>query len=312
MSEKTRIRQQIRNHWESHDRERDSRPDRVNWWQSKMIREHINKVVCGRLHSAPSGGLMLRAKELLGDRVLDTGISVGCAAGHKEMRLIQHGVVRRFVLYELSAERVRRGQDAAADRGLSEAVTFHNEDPFEIDIKQRFDLVHWNNALHHMLDVDAAVRWSREILRPGGLFLMDDYVGPARFQWSDAALNLANSVRLELPERLLANPFYPTSGKALLSRKVRRPNARKLAREDPSEAAQSDKIIESVKKYFPAAETIPTGGVIYQLALSHVIHNIDEGDDNDRALLSDLLMIDENALSRPDIPTHYATSIAFC
>lgn len=304
------LKQRIRDHWEAHDHERHHRPDRVNWWQSRMIREHINRIVCGEPHPAASGGLMRRAQQLLDGRTLKTGVSVGSAAGLKEMRLIQHGIVERFVLYELSTERVHRGRRNAERRGLEERVTFRNEDPFDTELDEQFDLVHWNNSLHHMLDVDAAVKWSLAVLKPGGLFLMDDYVGPNRFQWADSTLQLANAVRESLPEKYFANPFNEHRDRPL-SRTVRRPNPRKLAKEDPSEAARSEQILPSVQKHFPSAEIIPTGGVIYQLALNHIIHNFDEGDEDDRTLLSALLVLDEHATRGPSVGTHYAVAVAF-
>ena len=310
MARRNTIRQKIREHWESHDQERHRRPDRVNWWHSSIIRQHINRIVCGEPHPAASGGLMRRAQQVLDGRTLTKGISVGSAAGLKEMRLIQNGVVERFVLYELSAERVQRGAENARRRGIEDRITFRNEDPFETGVEEQFELVHWNNSLHHMLDVEAAVKWSRAVLKPGGLLLMDDYVGPNRFQWSPTALQLANAVRTTLPEKYFANPFDGHRNR-MLSRRVRRPNPRKLAKEDPSEAVQSEQILPSIRKYFPSAEITPTGGVIYQLVLNHIIHNFDEDDTDDRALLSALLVVDEHATRGPKIDTHYAVAVAF-
>ena len=95
-------------------------------------------------------------------------------------------------------------RDFFKSNGLSDRITFHNFDPFTQGIEdQQFDLVYWNNALHHMFDAAGAVRWSREILKLGGVFAIDDYVGPSRFQHSKGPLAAVNKILAGLPDRLL-------------------------------------------------------------------------------------------------------------
>ena len=75
---------------------------------------------------------------------------------------------------------------------------------------ESYELVHWNNSLHHMLNVEEAVEWSWKVLKPGGLFYINDIVGPDRFQWTDTMLLEATAVRQSLPERFLVNPRNPS------------------------------------------------------------------------------------------------------
>jgi len=55
-------------------------------------------------------------------------------------------------------------------------------DCFNYEFIEEIDFVHWNNALHHMLNFEKAVQWSYQILKVDGVFYMDDFVGPSRFQ----------------------------------------------------------------------------------------------------------------------------------
>ena len=75
---------------------------------------------------------------------------------------------------------------------------------------------------------------------------------------------------------------------------------------DPTECADSSRIIPCLKKWFPDIEIAPTGGAIYHLALNDVLHNIDEL--NDRALLEKLLRIDDLCTRQGEF--HYAVAIA--
>jgi hypothetical protein len=162
-----------------------------------------------------------------------------------------------------------------------------------------------------MLDVDAAIAWSRRVLKTGGVFLMDDYVGPSRFRWGRQEMELATRVRQILPDRYLKDPYHPDRSEVLIPRKIRRPSPLLMNLTDPSEAVQSDRIIEGVVRHFPNAEIIPTGGAVYHLALPEMIHNIDENDEYDRAILDLILLIDELSIYHPSIRTYFATVIAF-
>jgi hypothetical protein len=154
-----------------------------------------------------------------------------------------------------------------------------------------------------MLDVEAAVEWSWKVLKQGGLFYMDDFVGPDRFQWPAQMLLAATAVRQSLPDRLLVNPHKPTT---MLPRIMKKPDPEKMRQSDPSEAADSSRILGCVQRRFPGADIVLTGGVIYHLALSEVLANF-VGDEDFR-LLERLLEVDDMCIAMGQ--THYATTLA--
>jgi hypothetical protein len=94
--------------------------------------------------------------------------------------------------------------------------------------------------------------------------------------------------------------------KAVLPKLVNRPDADAIIADDPSEAADSERILESVKKYFPDAEITLTGGVVYHLALNDILRNFDES--GDRHLLDLLMIIDGLCADLGE--THYATALS--
>ena len=276
----------------------------TRWWQFPSIIRHINKRVCGDPVDGLSHGLLRRLQAHKPNVSWQRGVSVGCGAGQKEMELIRQGVVEHFDLYELAGLRLEQGRRRAERLGISDQVSWHHSDAFEDRSANRFDFVHWNNSLHHMYDVDDALAWSQHVLRSGGVFYMDDFVGSTRFQWSRSSLAAATMVRRLLPGRYLLDPRDPAKR---LARVVRRPDPEKLAARDPSEAADSGRIIPSLRRHFPGAEIITTGGAIYHLALSDVLANLDE--ERDARLLGGLLWLD-SAMARAG-ETHYAVALAF-
>lgn len=302
----TRDADHIGDHWSRQARDTASREKTLRWWRCEHLKLRINERICGRPVPGTIGGLMELVKDRFGDRLpLGHGVSVGGSNGRKEMLLLEAGIVERVTVFELAEAFVEEGRREAAERGLADRLEFVLGDAFAEPATPRFDLVHWNNALHHMPDTPAAVRWSRDVLRPGGLFLMDDYVGPDRHQWTDTMLAVAAGVRRTLPQRYLRDPHNEG---ALLPVDLARPMAAMMERIDPSEAADSERILPAVAEVFPGAHVQATGGVVYHLALNDVLANFDESGDNDRLLLDMLMLVDDMAVALGE--THYAVALA--
>lgn len=244
-------------------------------------------------------------KRLTG-RCLQTGVSVGCGLAHKELRLLELGIVEKFILFELSEDAVRIGIERAREANMLDRVEFRIENAFDYDFtNQKIDLVYWNNALHHMLDVPAAVKWSYDILASNGVFCMDDYVGASRFQHLQSVLDIVNEIRDSLPRKYLVNPYNEGEYVGQFTN----PNLDDLKTQDPSEAADSEKILASVIQYFPQAEVIPTGGIVYFLALGGIWYNFNKDDEEDLRLLDQLMLKDKMYAKYPNM-SPYAVALA--
>lgn len=302
------LNEKIGKHWaEVTKKQSEQKNLKLRWWQNQHVIKHINHLICGEYISGHAQGLINRVKKLASDSLpYKRGISVGGGTGQKEMNLIKQGIVESFDLYELSQARISIGIELSKKQSLDQKIKFIFGNAFELaNEPEQYDFVHWNGSLHHMLDVHKAVKWSKDILKKGGLFYMFDFIGATRFQWSDEQLKIATKVRYAFRlSKYLSNPRNPNR---YLTTEMTKPDIKKLIETDPSEAADSDRIIEAINKYFPNAEIKKIGGVIYHLALSNMFHNFDEN--TDKILLDLLMIIDE--LCADAGQTHYATALAF-
>jgi SAM-dependent methyltransferase len=264
---------------------------------------NINRRVCGKDVDGPSQGLAEWLKASHNSLPLERGVSVACGTGQKEFNLIRQGLVRQMLLYEFSPIRIKQGKELAARLGILDRITFCDHDPLTTEADGSLDLVYWNNALHHMPDAEKSLAHSRRLLKKGGVLLLDDFVGPNRFQWSDRQLNLASWVRSLLSDAYLVNPNNP--GESLF-RTLQRPSVAGMIKADPSEAADSEAIIPALLRHFPTADIIHTGGVVYMLALNDILANMDEK--RDASLLEALLDLDQVCTRLGD--SLYATALA--
>ena len=277
---------------------------RTRWWTSPQVHRHINRLVCGEAIDGPWAGFHKQVAIKAPPGGYRRAISVACGHGGKELDLISSGVVEHFDLYEISEARVESGIQKARSLGLEDRITYRLTDAFAQTLRSDYDLVYWNNAIHHMMNTPEAVKWSRDRLRVGGVFAMDDFVGAKRFQWPQQHLDMMSRVRQQLPQRYLVDPRNPDRQLPTI---VRRPNEEKLIEQDPTEAADSERILPAIRQYFPNAKITLTGGIIYHTGLNEVLANF--GDDGrDAELLSQILLVDE-ALTKTG-ETQYAVAIA--
>ncbi len=273
------------------------------WDASKRITSHQNQKICGRDLPGKGKGFVQRLQDIFRTRPAQRGVSIGCGNGAKEMHLLEIGLVQHFSLFEASQARIEQGKELALKKGLESQVDFYLVDSTQMPDVHDVDLVYWNAALHHMLDAEAAVDWSYRVLAPGGYFVMDDYVGPNRFQWTNLSLDVNDRIRALLPDHFFQNP--QVSGR-LFARLTQRVNEEKLIEKDPTEAADSEHIVSAILKYFPDADVIPTGGSVYHLGLRQILQNMDE--EKDKVVLDLILLIDDLLIELGDY--HFCVAVA--
>lgn len=222
------------------------------WWSSPLALAHYFSLagISSSCHTLQNLTICYLQKHF-GERLpLRHGLSVGCGTGSKEIALVEAGIVERMTVYELSDVALEIAKKNAAAKGIAHKFQFNLGDAYALE-RSRFDLVFWDNALHHMLDVHTALVWSRNRLEKNGILYMNDFVGASRFQWGDALLGACNNVLngFGIP------PVYP-------------PSYEYMVKSDPSEAADSARIQEEVFRIFPNATWTPTGGAIYHVGLT--------------------------------------------
>lgn len=255
---------------------------------SPLVWSYMNRRTCGEPLRAPNAGLHRLLKTRLAGQKLRSAISVGGGAGVKEMQLVRASLVDHVTVVELAQGRIALGRKLAKEAGLESRIDFVHGNAFQLfDGGSRFDLVHWNASLHHMFDVRSAVRWSRDILTPGGWFYFSEYVGPNRMQYSDQMLDQATAIRTLLPGRYRVRP----DGKEIPLRCQRLPLQGMIDR-DPSECVDSEAILPAVRETFPEAEIAALGGVGHMIALAHVYANFDERREEDEHWLRAVLHVD--------------------
>ncbi len=124
--------------------------------------------------------------------------------------------------------------------------------------------------LHRREDLEEVLDRLVEILAPGGLLFVEDFVGPARFQWTDAQLGAINRLLARLPDELLTDL---TAEDGRRKRSVERPDLAGWIAANGKEAVRSDEILPLLDARFERVETSFYGGAVFHQLFSRIMGN---------------------------------------
>jgi SAM-dependent methyltransferase len=171
--------------------------------------------------------------------------------------------------FDLSETRIRAATQKASELELPTRLRFSVASFEELrSFGGGFDAVIAENALHHSRVLADTINAVYESLKPGGLLIVRDFVGPSRFQWTDQQLRLTEEMLLRIPE---SNRLRWKS--KTLKRRFFRPGVLGMLLSDPSEAAHSAEILPLLQDDFETIELKPVGGTLLQLVFDDIAHH---------------------------------------
>ena len=246
------------------------------WTSSPVVRRYLHRLATGD----PDCDWLtaLRARHL--PPVVRRALVIGCGSGWLERALADKGGIRAIVACDVAAETVDRAR-AQAEREGKGGIEYrvvnleHEELP-----AGPFDAIIANDVLHHITGLEALYERIHSALAPRGRFVFNEYVGPNRFQYDDARIELINRYFRLFPDNLR---WDPVSNSCLWKRT--RVDVRKLTEEDPTEAVRSQDVLPLAREAFSAVAEIPYGGGLLNPLLFGVVAGFEPGrPDHDRVL----------------------------
>lgn len=233
-------------------------------------------------------------------------LSMGCGTAVGELQWAATGRFERIDAFDLAEQPVLEARRQAQELGLDHVfnASVSDIDDFEMPA-EHYDVVLVEHALHHMAPMATVVERVRRTLRPGGLFCLDEYLGPTRFQWTDRQLEAADALLRLLPERLRTVP-----GRGV-RREVVRPSLARMVLTDPSEAIESAEIVPEVHRRFDVVEERGYGGTLLHLVLADISqHFLDETDEEAMEVLRAAIALEDGLLRAGELRHDFATIIA--
>ena len=213
---------------------------------------------------------------------------LGCGSGWLERALAERGRFRTIVACDFASETVARARKTAEEAGI------RTIDYGVLDLENEklpegpFDAVFANDVLHHITALEPLFTRIHDVLAPEGRLIFNEYVGPNRFQYSDARMDVVNRYLRLLPDRLRWDPL----GGHILWRRERI-DERQLATDDPTEAVRSEDVMPLARRFFrPEREYLYGGGLLNPL-LFGIVTNFRPGDAWDDMVIGRLCSSEE-------------------
>jgi SAM-dependent methyltransferase len=274
------------------------------WLAHPMVQTRVNLLASGRSEA----DAYERLAELLTQRgytlPIREAISLGCGFGALERDLTRRGLVRQILGLDLAKSAIEEARRLAAAESFS-GISYRVVDLEGACLPPRSaDVVLAHQSIHHVESLDVLFLAIRRALRPGGVLHLHEFVGPNRFQWTDAQLELVNGFLATLPPRLRRTPTG--------SEKIRlaRPTIASMLAADPTEAIRSAEIPAALRRHFDVIEERPLGGALLHLALGDIAQNFHIEDREARAALENLFALEDRAMRSGRISSDFVAVTA--
>jgi SAM-dependent methyltransferase len=206
---------------------------------------------------------------------------LGCGQSFAEHWLAASGTAQFAHGIDVSPGAIEKAQREVSVQGLIGRVTHEVMDINHLNLAENsYDGLLISQAMHHFEKLEHICAEIVKGLKPGAPIVIDDFVGPTRFQYSDDRLSLMNRLLACLPPHLQKPMIERIPLEAFL-------------RSDPSEGVRCGEIPGIIRQFFYIERELPYGGsIIYQL-LQDIVPKIKHEDPSDRAIVDLLVAFEE-------------------
>lgn len=196
----------------------------------------------------------------------ETSMDLGCGAGARSIAIYQEGASRFIEGLDVSEDRIAEGERIRKQLGMPGRFGVADTNRARLPA-HTYDLIFSCHSFHHFLKLEDIMEQVHEALTPRGLFVLEEFVGPTQFQWTDHQIELVHRLMLLVPERL---------------RKLRwdaiknlegRPTPAEVVAVSPFESIRSADIPPLFERYFQVVAAKRLGGTIQHLFYNGIAHN---------------------------------------
>ena len=142
------------------------------------------------------------------------------------------------------------------------------------------------------------------LLKPRGLLVVNDFVGPSRFQWTGKQLQAANALLALIPDA-----YRRRWGIGGSKKKIVAPGRLRMKLIDPSEAAESSLILSLLDKMFTTLEIKNKGGSIACLVFYEIAHHYIQPDETAQQILRLCFAVEDLLMKSGEISSDYILGV---
>ena len=227
-------------------------------------------------------------------------LSLGCGFGQIE-RVLRRRNYCQFVhgvdVAEKAIEAAKREAETEGLDGLTYEVADLNTATFP---KDTYDVVYAHACLHHVFHLEHLFDQIKRTLKRGGLFVVQEYIGPSQMQFPQKHLHLADIFLKAIPERY----------RRLRTRSGTKQQAPRLPLDtmnncDPSEAIRATEIVPLIASRFEVKHFCYLAGSLLLLIFNEIAGNFDAYDGAVMPLVTALIGLDNFLVDNKVLPSYH-------
>jgi SAM-dependent methyltransferase len=233
-------------------------------------------------------------------------LSLGCGIGHAEEHLVSRGYASEIVAYDASPGAIEEARARLAGTPWASRVDFRCGTGLDDGHQpQSFDAVFVEAALHHFIRLEEVFAFIHRVLRPGGTFVFDEYVGPDYQVYPAELVGLLNRVN-----ECLADRYRRDFETGELRTHVGGATPEYIMANDPTEAVHSSQILPLTYCYFHVIDRRDYGGALVRPLFCRVVSGWDLSDPRDQTVARMLILLERELTERGILPTHNSVVVA--
>ncbi|RKZ33062.1 hypothetical protein DRQ33_04830 [bacterium] len=274
----------------------------IHWWDIPAVHRRWNTLITG---NPDVDYYQYIAQKFFADRHDLNGLSIACGTGHRELKWISLLDLESVDAFDISPQRILYAQQKANSLGLDNVIKYRVGDVSKISYpKNRYDVVFAEQSLHHLSPLREIFTKIRNTLKPDGLLIVNEYVGPNRFQWGERQKEIADALLNIIPP--VYRRIYKSNG---IKKQIYRPGKLTMWMNDKSEAVESSQIVPLLKEMFEVLEMKEYGGTILHPLFRNIAHNFLQDDESTRNILELCFLVEDYALKTEQIKSDFLIAI---
>lgn len=267
-----------------------------------VLQEYINPLVS---RSNPPKDWLSSIANTYFPEPVPRALSLGCGSGGLERHGLDLKITEQFDALDFSPQAIEVAKKEAKKLFGSRNINYQVADLNQPSLDAEFyDAVFASQSVHHIENLEGYVSEVHKTLKPGGLFIVNEYIGPNQFQWTDVQYETAQQMLLDIPVHYRA--MIREEG---TKEKVGRPTIEEMNAYDPTEAIRSEDIVPQLEQHFEVIDRRDFGGTLLHLVLDNIAGNLSQ-DDEGKTILRNMFADEQRLIAAGEIQSDFTVIVA--
>jgi len=228
-------------------------------------------------------------------------LAVGSGLAFAEEWLAKNGYVEHIVAFESSSVAVDSARERIAALGLQNNIEMRCGDVLSAGLQHgEFDAVFIQAAIHHFYNIEEMFAFFHYVLKPDGLILYDEYIGPDHHMYEPEVMDLMDEIN-----ECLAPSYRWDVLRKITRDEVPRATLEWMLDMDPSEGVHSTQILPLTYKYFNVEYRRDYGGTFMRPFFVGILPNFDWNDVKDQTVARLIILIEDLLIRNGVVPSYH-------